>query len=169
MKIAISAGGNSMQSPFEPRFGRSPGFLIYDTETGKDYYIDNSTNQGAAQGAGIQTAQIIADHGVQILITGPIGPKASAALAKTNINIFNCSAQTVAQALEIFQSQQAKSSKDNFQQTYTDSGSDLGSDPSKGGRGPGQGGRGMGGGARGRGPGQGGRGMGGGGQGKKGF
>ncbi|MFO7761953.1 MAG: NifB/NifX family molybdenum-iron cluster-binding protein [Thermodesulfobacteriota bacterium] len=177
MKIAISAAGDSMQSPFEPRFGRAPGFMIYDTETGKSYYLDNSDQQGLSQGAGIQTAQKISEQGVQALITGNIGPKASATLAQTDIKIFSSSARTVAQALEEFESGRADSG-DSVQQPSSSPGTGLGRGPGKGGRGmgggargrgPGQGGRGMGGGAKGRGSGQGGRGMGGGGQGGKGV
>jgi predicted Fe-Mo cluster-binding NifX family protein len=176
MKIAVSASGKSLDSPFEPRFGRAPGFVILDTETNQVKYLDNSYSQNLPQGAGIQSAQMIMDSGAQVLITGNIGPRASQALENSNLEIFSCEAGTVSEAINSFQSRQTSS------QTRTmSSGSKTQEDQSMGktgrgiggggrgmgggarGRGPGQGGRGMGGGARGRGPGQGGRGMGGGG------
>ncbi|HQO93156.1 MAG TPA: NifB/NifX family molybdenum-iron cluster-binding protein, partial [bacterium] len=56
MKIAVTTSGHDLNSPFESRFGRAPGFIVYDTETKEFEAIDNSMNLNAAQGAGIQAA-----------------------------------------------------------------------------------------------------------------
>jgi predicted Fe-Mo cluster-binding NifX family protein len=163
MKIAISAAGKSLDSPFEPRFGRSPGFVIIDTETDQVKYLDNSASQNLPQGAGIQSAQMIMDSGAQVLITGNIGPKASQALENSNLEIFSCEAGTVSEAIQFFKSRHTSSETRSMSiGSRTQEGQSMG----KAGRGIGGGGRGMGGGARGRGPGQGGRGMGGGSRGR---
>ncbi len=164
MKIAISASGKGLESPFEPRFGRANGFIVFDTETGDTQYLDNTTNQNLSQGAGLQTAQMITESGAQALITGNVGPKASRALSTSSLQIFNCEAQTVSEALRAFQSgDNTRPNTENSNQSAPASGTGSGR-----GRGPGQGGRGMGGGARGRGMKGGGRGKGGGGGMKKG-
>jgi predicted Fe-Mo cluster-binding NifX family protein len=59
MKIAVSAKGKSLNSEVDPRFGRTIGFVLFDTETGSSTYLDNSAHQDLSQGAGIQTAQMI--------------------------------------------------------------------------------------------------------------
>ncbi len=164
MKIAVSSQDSSLDSLVDPRFGRTSGFVLYDTETGHTSLLNNSNQQGLAQGAGIQTAQMITDAGADILITGQIGPKAMQALSQTNIKIFACSGGTVNEAIQAFQANRLQPiAPDSTGQTPgTAGGRGMGGGGGGLGRGPSQGGRGMGGGARGRGPSQGGRGMGGG-------
>lgn len=179
MKIAISAGGASLDSSFEPRFGRVPGFVLYDSDSKETKHVDNTANMDLKQGAGIKTAQAIAGQGVEVLITGKVGPKALRALEKMNIRLVEGNGQTVRQAL-------ANSGFAPAASASAGGGSRQGEGPSpengsgspgggsgKGGggrgRGPGRGGQGQGGGARGRGPEKGGRGMGGGGREGKGL
>lgn len=147
MRIAISAQGATPQSPMDPRFGRAPAFLVHDTDTGQWTHLDNTEGAGAAQGAGIQSAQMVADAGATVLLTGRVGPKAEAALAQAGIAVHAVAEGSVAEVLERFLAVGAQPSK-----------------PSGGGMGGG--GRGMGGGMGGcgRGMGGGGRGMGGGGR-----
>lgn len=165
MKIAISSAGNNLDSPFESRFGRAPGFVIYDTETKDIEYLDNSASRDLPHGAGIQTAQMVADSGAQVLITGIIGPKASQALESTKLQVHCCEAGTVSEAVSSFQRGDVPASASSAKPDPSGAGQGSGTRGGGRGRGPEQGGRGMGGGARGRGPGQGGRGKGGGGMG----
>ncbi len=165
MKIAVSAAGNNLDSPFESRFGRASGFVIYDTETKDIEYLDNSASINLPHGAGIQTAQMIADSGAQVLITGIIGPKASQALESPNLQVHCCEAATVSEAIHSFQRGGVSASAPSAMPDQSGAGQVSRSKGGGIGRGPEQGGRGMGGGARGRGPGQGGRGKGGGGMG----
>ncbi len=169
MKIAVSAQESTLESLVDPRFGRTSGFVLYDTETRQTSFLNNSNQQGLAQGAGIQTAQMITEAGTDVLITGQIGPKAMQALSQTNIQLFACSGgTTVNEALEAWQANRLQpiAPESAGQPTGTVGGSGMGGGGGGLGRGPSQGGRGMGGGARGRGPDQGGRGMGGGARGK---
>ena len=76
MKIAISSQGNFPDSNVDPRFGRAKYFIIYDTETDSFDVIDNVQNIQAAQGAGIQAAQNVANQNVELVISGNLGPKA---------------------------------------------------------------------------------------------
>lgn len=102
MKIAITTTGSDLDAPFCERFGRSPKFIIYDTETGAFTVVDNSLNLNAAQGAGIQTAQNIANQKVACVVTGHCGPKAFAVLKKAGVKVFLAQAGTVREAIEQF-------------------------------------------------------------------
>jgi predicted Fe-Mo cluster-binding NifX family protein len=164
MKIAVSSTGQSLQDPLDPRFGRCVGFIIYDSSSQATSFLSNSQQQNLPGGAGIQTAKMIADAGVDVLITGQMGPKAIQALSQTDIQVFSSTEGTIQEAIEAWQKGQLQPLSTAAGQPGLGMG--MGGGGGKRGRGPGQGGRGMGGGARGRGPGQGGQGLGGGGQGK---
>lgn len=99
MKIAVTTSGDNLAAPLDSRFGRAARFLIYDTDTKGFQLVDNSQNLNAAQGAGIQAAQTVANAGVNSLITGHCGPKAFRVLQVAGIEIFNCAAATVEEAL----------------------------------------------------------------------
>ncbi|MBN1569808.1 MAG: NifB/NifX family molybdenum-iron cluster-binding protein [Acidobacteria bacterium] len=86
MKIAISSTGASLDAEAEPRFGRCPYFIIADTETG-EFTTQENSNAMAAGGAGIATAQAIADKGVQAVLTGHCGPNAYQVLSAAGIQI----------------------------------------------------------------------------------
>ena len=102
MKIAFTATGDSLNAPLDPRFGRAPGFLIYDDEQGQIDALSNTQNLNAAQGAGIQAATALAKAGVDMLITGHCGPKAFSVLQAAGIKVFLSSAKTIADAYDLF-------------------------------------------------------------------
>ena len=76
MKIALTTSGKSLDAPVDSRFGRAPGFLLYDLETKTFSVVDNELNLNAPQGAGIQAAETIVRSGARALVTGHCGPKA---------------------------------------------------------------------------------------------
>ena len=100
MKIAVTTTGKDLNSPFESRFGRAPGFIIYDVETKEFEVIDNSMNLNAAQGAGIQAAMNVIKAGAKVLVSGHCGPKAFTVLNQAGVEIFNTNAATVSEAVE---------------------------------------------------------------------
>jgi len=86
MKICITSQGYALESPVDPRFGRSQYFAIVDPETAEFEAIENpSTN--AMGGAGIQSAQLIAGKNVKIVLTGNVGPNAFQTLQAAGIKI----------------------------------------------------------------------------------
>ncbi len=103
MKIAFSSTGDNLDAPLDSRFGRARSFLIYDTETGGMELISNDQNLNAAQGAGIQSAETVARSGAGSVITGHCGPKAFMVLKSAGVTIYNTTAATVREALELFQ------------------------------------------------------------------
>ena len=99
MKIAIPVDEQSLDSGVCPSFGRAPYFLFYNTQTEEAYYLDNAAvaSQG---GAGIRAAQVIADHGVQSLITARCGENAEEVLRKAEVFVYRALAGTARQNLE---------------------------------------------------------------------
>ena len=89
MRIAISATGDSLEAPVDFRFGRCPFFVIVDVENNEISKFEAIRNPavGAFGGAGIQAAQLIANRGVNVVITGNIGPNAFSVLTQTGIKV----------------------------------------------------------------------------------
>jgi predicted Fe-Mo cluster-binding NifX family protein len=87
MKLAISISGNTLDSPFDTRFGRAAAFCIVDTETDKWQVFENPA-LSASGGAGVQASQFIAKHGVQAVASGAFGPNAFDMLSTADIDMF---------------------------------------------------------------------------------
>ena len=103
MKIAVSSEGPGLDSLVDPRFGRAAGFVLIDSETQHITYLDNGSSQVLAQGAGIETAQRVADAGADVVLSGYVGPKAFEALKAAGIRICqNLDGRTVGEAMEQF-------------------------------------------------------------------
>ena len=102
MRIAFTASGDSLAAPLDPRFGRTPGFLVYDDEAGSLESINNEQNLNAAQGAGIQAAQLICQQKVDCLITGHCGLKAFQTLEAAGVKVYLCQAKTIEEAYALF-------------------------------------------------------------------
>lgn len=116
MKVAITSSGTNLQSNVDPRFGRCPYYIIYDTESRSFKVIENKSSL-AAGGAGIQAAQSISDMKVEALITGNVGPNAFRVLSAASIKIYSGATGNIKDAIEKFK-------KGEYKQT---TGPDVGS------------------------------------------
>ena len=106
-KIAVSSEGPTLDSPVDPRFGRAAGFVIIDPETMAFEYVDNGASQAMNQGAGIQTAELMTQHDVGVVLTGYVGPKAFHSLSAVGIKIGqNLESLSVRAAVEKYKSGQ---------------------------------------------------------------
>ncbi|MDD5699082.1 MAG: NifB/NifX family molybdenum-iron cluster-binding protein [Victivallaceae bacterium] len=92
MKLVFPANGTNLTAVIEPRFGRSPYFVCYDTETAIVESIPNDQNLSAAQGAGIQAATTVAGLGADYAVCSHCGPKAFRVLQAAGIKVI-CGAQ----------------------------------------------------------------------------
>jgi len=101
VKVAVCAQANDMNAPVDPRFGRCAGFVIVDTESGETQGLPN-TGAAAASGAGIQTAQMVVEQGVEAVLVGNIGPRAISVLDAAGIAVHGGVSGTVAEAVEEF-------------------------------------------------------------------
>jgi len=99
MKAAICSAGSTLDSPFDPRFGRCAYFVIVDTDT-LEFTADPNPGATMGQGAGVVAAQLVCARGVEAVVAGNFGPNAFQALASAGIRVYTCAAATVRQALE---------------------------------------------------------------------
>lgn len=99
MMVVVTARGETMDSAVDGRFGRTAFLLQIDTESGACQAHSNRPNLQAAQGAGIQTAQSVADLAPDALITGNLGPKAFRVLQAAGIRAYRCQDSTAAEAI----------------------------------------------------------------------
>ncbi|MGC9073742.1 MAG: NifB/NifX family molybdenum-iron cluster-binding protein [Caldisericum sp.] len=99
MIVAITSSGNTLDSIVDPRFGRCPYFIIVDTDTMQFKVIENS-GMGRQGGAGVNAAQLLVDEGVQVLISGNVGPNAEQALKSGGIRIITGVSGTVKEVIE---------------------------------------------------------------------
>jgi len=71
MRIAVTSMGANLDSQVDPRFGRCQYFIIVDPESMQFEAVQNPNIQ-AGSGAGIATAQMIAQKGVDTVLTGNV-------------------------------------------------------------------------------------------------
>ncbi len=86
-KIAISSEGPTLDDDVDPRFGRAGGFVVVTLPDRNVEYIDNGASQTMSMGAGIETAERMARAGVEVVISGYVGPKAFEALKAAGIKV----------------------------------------------------------------------------------
>ncbi len=84
MKIAIASEKKEINSKIDERFGRCNFFYIYDTETKKGDFYENSHKDGN-QGVGTKIVEYLANQSVSEIFATEIGDKASEMLDKLNI------------------------------------------------------------------------------------
>ena len=101
MKLAVTAQGIDLDSPMDPRFGRCQYFVIIDLDTEEFEAIANQSLM-ASGGAGIQSAQFLADRKVDAVITGNVGPNAERALQGAGIKVYTMTSGTVREAVEAY-------------------------------------------------------------------
>ncbi|CCO07454.1 NifB/NifX family molybdenum-iron cluster-binding protein [Desulforamulus hydrothermalis] len=99
MKIAVSSSGMNLEDALNPRLGRCEYFIIHQEETGHYTAIEN-TGRFAVGAAGIATAGLLNEQGVDVLITGLVGPNAFTALQAAGIRVFIGATGSVQQALQ---------------------------------------------------------------------
>ena len=101
MKVAVSSTGGDLEAMVDPRFGRAACFAIVNTDDMSYEVIENSNLQ-AAHGVGIQSAQLMSEHGVEHVLTGQCGPNAFSALQAAGIAVISGCRGTVQAAVDHF-------------------------------------------------------------------
>ena len=99
MKICVSAITDNLDSPVDPRFGRCRYFIIVEADTMQFEAVPNTAGT-AMHGAGIQAAQIVASKGVNMVITGNVGPNAYQALTSAGVKVVGNTSGTVREVVE---------------------------------------------------------------------
>ena len=99
MKVAVTSKGTTLEEQVDPRFGRCAHFVIAETDDMSFESFENS-NVTAGGGAGIQSAQLVAEKDAKVVITGNCGPNAFRTLAAAGIDVVIGASGTVREALE---------------------------------------------------------------------
>ncbi|HOL21349.1 MAG TPA: NifB/NifX family molybdenum-iron cluster-binding protein [bacterium] len=101
MKICITSDGDNLEANVDQRFGRCAYFILYDYDTDTFEAIPN-TNASGTGGVGIQNATMMVEKGVEVVITGNLGPNASRVLQQAGIKTVTGVSGKVKNAVENF-------------------------------------------------------------------
>jgi predicted Fe-Mo cluster-binding NifX family protein len=101
MKVVVTATEPALDAELDPRFGRCAFFVVVETDDMSFEAIENS-NAALGGGAGIQSAQAMADRGVKTVLTGNCGPNAHQTLSAAGIDVIVGCAGTVKETVERF-------------------------------------------------------------------
>lgn len=85
-KIYVTAKGNDLDAEVDPRFGRACYFVIVDPQTLEFEAIENPSVD-LAHGAGIRSAQFVAERGISAVLTGEVGPNARRVLDSASVRV----------------------------------------------------------------------------------
>jgi len=90
VKIAVSSTGEKLTDNVSEVFARCPYFIIAEIENQEIKKFEALKNESENQmsGAGISTAQLMADKNVNVVITGNVGPRALDVLKQFNVEIY---------------------------------------------------------------------------------
>lgn len=97
MIIAITSKGEGLNSVADHHFGRAEGFTLYNTETDTIEFVSNLSNKNASQGAGTQSAALMAHYKVKAVVSGSFGPKAEQSLSAQNIKMWTFKGELIIQ------------------------------------------------------------------------
>ncbi len=101
MKVAVTSKGQTLDDQVETRFGRSPYFLVVDTDSMNVEPVENP-NTTAGGGAGIQSAQLMTEHDAKAVLTGNCGPNAFRTLEAAGVKLITGVSGTVREAVQKF-------------------------------------------------------------------
>jgi len=103
MKLIIPVETQSLNAPVCPSFGRTPLFVLFDTESGKLEFLTNHAAESEG-GAGIKAAQFIVDSGAETLITYRCGENAAQVLNAVGIKMYKAQDGSVEDNIAKFKS-----------------------------------------------------------------
>lgn len=102
MKIAMPVDEQSLESTICVSFGRTPYFMIYDTQTLFYTFLDNSAAASSQGGAGIKAAQMIVDQNVEALLTPRCGQNAAEVFEPTQTKIYKTVSTSIKETISAF-------------------------------------------------------------------
>jgi len=103
MKIAVTSTGPTLDDYVEVRFGRCAYFLVIDPDT-LDCESIRNPNIDLGGGAGIQSAQLLANKDVTVVMTGNCGPNAFQTFGAAGIQVITGIAGKVRDAVQMYKS-----------------------------------------------------------------
>ena len=113
MRIAVSATAPSLDAEVDTRFGRCQYFIIADPDTMEFETLENP-NIMTAGGAGTSSAQMIANKGIQVVLTGNCGPNAYQILAAAGVQVVTGVSGMVEEAIECYKAGIVQDAIENY-------------------------------------------------------
>jgi len=101
MKVLVTSTGAELDDLLDEEFGHCAYFMIVDPET-MQYQAVLNEGHAAEMGAGIYAAEQAIKLGVEVVITGWVGPHGQRKLLSNNIKIIMDEEGTVREAVERF-------------------------------------------------------------------
>jgi predicted Fe-Mo cluster-binding NifX family protein len=95
----VSADGTNLDAPIDRRFVQCRFFEIMDTHDKRVQTLDNE-RIALSGGAGGQAAQFLASKGVDVVITGNIGPNAVTAISAAGVEVVSGRTGPVRKAID---------------------------------------------------------------------
>ncbi|MGB9802533.1 NifB/NifX family molybdenum-iron cluster-binding protein [Desulfofundulus sp.] len=101
MKVAVCAQDNHLDARVDPRFGRCPYFVVVNLDSG-DWEAIQNTGIHSSGGAGVHTAQLLVNRGINAVLVDRIGPNAIEVLNRAGIQTYGGIHGTVRQSIEAY-------------------------------------------------------------------
>ncbi|MBW1676704.1 MAG: NifB/NifX family molybdenum-iron cluster-binding protein [Deltaproteobacteria bacterium] len=101
MKVAVTSKGKTLDAEVEPRFSRSPFFVIVNTETG-DFKAFENPGASAKDAASVKAVKFLIDKGAKAIITGNLGHNAFVIIQDTPLRVYLCGGGTIREAIADF-------------------------------------------------------------------
>lgn len=99
MRICVSSIGDDLDSIVDDEFGMCDYFIIVDSDT-MDYKAIPNEASRSPHGTGAMAAQTVVDLGVDVVLTGFVGPHAKRILKDAGIEIVEGIEGTVRSAVD---------------------------------------------------------------------
>ena len=101
MKIGVTATGEDLGAEVDQRFGRCQYLISVDPDTMKFEAFPNEYI-GDEHNVGIAASKKVIEEGIDVLITGNVGPNALSILSSSEIEIITGAMGTVGYAIEMY-------------------------------------------------------------------
>ena len=104
MKIAVSTTSGGLDDKVSDVFGRAVSFTIVEIENGEIKNVEVVRNDFAVRGggAGVAVSQFLIDRGVEVVLTGNVGPNALTVLNSAGVKVYRAGGLSVKEAIEKF-------------------------------------------------------------------
>ncbi|WP_417203608.1 NifB/NifX family molybdenum-iron cluster-binding protein [Acetoanaerobium sticklandii] len=102
MKIAIPVDEKNIESKVCISFGRTPYYMIYDTDSKEAEFFDNEAASSPG-GAGIKAAQSLVDRKIDVLLTPRCGGNAADVINGANIKMCKTQGDSIKVNLEAYE------------------------------------------------------------------
>ena len=101
MIIAMPVEEKTKETGVCPSFGRTPYFMIYDTEKKEARFLDNSAI-AATGGAGIKASQAIVDEKAATVLTPRLGSNALDVLDSAGVKVYRTAEGSAMENIDAF-------------------------------------------------------------------